>query len=119
MAPSLGQEDFLPVTTREAAGACFYCDCILAPRHDISNPDARTADHVIPKVALRRVRWLFSSEWHALNRVPCCQRCNQAKGNMLPMDWCETLPTTEAQARLTTRMLELGVQRLSHAKSWL
>lgn len=93
----------------KAEPVCFYCTAPLGDPADQANPLARTNDHIVPRVAIRNIGWLFPPEWHALNLVRCCQTCNAAKGPMRPQDWCRMLTDPAAKARLYNRLVALGL----------
>ena len=57
---------------RLARGICYYC-------HRPTPPDDLTMDHIIPVS-----RGGKSSKG---NVVPCCKECNNAKKQLLPMEW--------------------------------
>ena len=53
---------------------CWYCGCKLRKPADAGYwPDRKTRDHVIPRSRLARGVPAIT--------VPCCQRCNLAKGD--------------------------------------
>lgn len=79
---------------------CFYCD---------NEAEPGTLDHVFPRSAVRRMVGLFPDSWHALNKVPCCERCNLLKGNMTPLQWLPLVPTEAGSRRLIARLTALGV----------
>lgn len=94
---------------RRIESTCFYCSVELVRTDDQSEPRAKTIDHVVPRYALKNAGWLFTNEWHSLNRVPCCPACNIAKGNTLPHVWCRQLTDPTAKARLYNRLVALGI----------
>ncbi len=57
---------------RLAKGSCHYCRRAYAPK-DL------TMDHIVPISRGGRTS--------KGNVVPCCQECNRAKKQMLPMEW--------------------------------
>jgi len=59
-----------------AKGVCHYCRRAFAPRE-------LTMDHVIPVSRGGRTT--------KGNVVPCCKECNNAKKQLLPMEWEEYL----------------------------
>jgi 5-methylcytosine-specific restriction enzyme A len=65
---------------RLAKGVCHYCGRPYAPR-DL------TMDHIIP--VSRGGRTIKG------NVVPCCKECNNAKKQLLPMEWEDYLKRFE------------------------
>ncbi|MCU0540302.1 MAG: HNH endonuclease [Desulfobacterales bacterium] len=59
-----------------AKGVCHYCRRAFAPRE-------LTMDHIIPVSRGGRTT--------KGNVVPCCKECNNAKKQLLPMEWEEYL----------------------------
>jgi len=59
-----------------AKGVCHYCRRAFAPRE-------LTMDHIIPISRGGRTT--------KGNVVPCCKECNNAKKQLLPMEWEEYL----------------------------
>lgn len=57
---------------RLAKGACHYCGRMFAPRE-------LTMDHIVPLSRGGRTT--------KGNVVPCCKECNNAKKQLLPMEW--------------------------------
>ena len=57
---------------RLAKGACYYCRRSFAPK-DL------TMDHIVP---ISR-----GGQSTKGNVVPCCKECNNAKKQLLPMEW--------------------------------
>jgi 5-methylcytosine-specific restriction protein A len=61
---------------RVAKGKCFYCG-------RATSPNALTMDHIVP---ISR-----GGKSTRGNVVPCCKTCNNAKKQLLPMEWEEYL----------------------------
>jgi 5-methylcytosine-specific restriction endonuclease McrA len=65
---------------RLARGICYYC-------HRPAAPKALTMDHIVP---ISR-----GGKSTKGNVVPCCKECNNAKKQLLPMEWDQYLQQFE------------------------
>jgi 5-methylcytosine-specific restriction endonuclease McrA len=68
---------------RVAKGKCYYCGSTTAPK-------ALTMDHIVP---ISR-----GGKSTRGNVVPCCKTCNNAKKQLLPMEWEEYLNKARKKA---------------------
>lgn len=79
---------------------------------------ADTRDHVIPLSKARLVKVVGSLHpgmvYRILNSksnlVPCCQPCNNEKGDMMPADWFALHPEYVKQFKVGGRYLSNGVK---------
>ncbi len=67
-----------------------------------------TIEHIIPQSAFKPYMGRIPRTFLKLNRVEACHRCNNAKGDMDPVDWARNLGPS-AVARLAARFVEMGV----------
>jgi hypothetical protein len=62
---------------------CIYC-------HTSLNDQTRTRDHILSTWWLKRnVPFEFRSNFGVMNIAPCCNDCNQRKGNRNAHEWTE------------------------------
>lgn len=70
---------------------CFYCGVkmvrIKARAGLIHPPNMATCDHIIPQS-----RASASDCWSVINKALVCFRCNNAKGNIDPIEWLAIMP---------------------------
>ena len=68
---------------RVAKGRCYYCGSTASPK-------ALTMDHIVP---ISR-----GGKSTRGNVVPCCKTCNNAKKQLMPMEWEEYLNKARKKA---------------------
>lgn len=80
-------------------GKCYYCEREFSdPKTTTSNLVIKTRDHIIPVSR--------GGNNSAKNRVFACQKCNSAKGNMMPEEFCIILRDTPNQAGIKKQYID-------------
>lgn len=97
-----------------ARAKCYYC------LRDLSEPRAylfmapprnmRTIDHIVPQCRLSDQLYPTDTKWRGMNKVNCCFRCNNDKGDMWPLDWLEVMPRQGVEA-FAKRLALLGCEQ--------
>lgn len=88
------------------SGTCFYCDEPVGKY--VSGDGHRTVDHLVAKCwMLEMDRARLTEKWRTLNKVICCEGCNNYKGKIKALDWLVIMPTPGAD-RTRRRLLQLG-----------
>ena len=79
---------------------CVYCN----------SPDADTIDHVIA-----HSKWALFGKKRVIaycnsNLVPCCDKCNNEKGDMLPSEWFKKHPEYKKTFKHNAKFLSNNVK---------
>lgn len=113
-------------------GQCFYCNTHFGPArapkrgpNQFARPqlNVETEDHVYPKnTPLPRVLHKPLPTLHPglipatgrndpRNKVRCCWKCNNDKGNMHPLAWLTKIEAPDGARRLADLLYALGEQK--------
>ena len=90
---------------------CFYCGTTIDPNGKEKSTKS-TKDHIYPKSLVSQLSGSqfkkLGREFHSLNLVDCCSKCNTYKGQLHPLDWLLIMPNSYNAARLAERMVKMG-----------
>lgn len=96
-------------------GACFYCGVsLLKDRHKpyLYGDDKASRDHIYPRSMLVDLTpeqtAKLPANFHTLNTVEACHKCNAYKGMLHPLDWLVIMPNSFNAHRLSERLVKMG-----------